>query len=149
MSTGSVSSVGQSSQATSSGNSVFRDVGMDDFLKLLIAELQNQDPMEPMDNAAMLEQIGQIRSIESNERMTETLEAVQLGQNMGTASNLIGRTVAAMTADGTRVSGRVDRVSIQDGLPKLEIGGQVVELKNLEAIVADADNLTSDETAES
>jgi len=138
MSTGSIGGIGQSAQQASGGSNVLGEVSMDDFLKLLITELQNQDPLDPMSNQEMLEQIGQIRAIESNERLTETLEAVQLGQSMATAGSLIGRTVEAMTSDGRPVSGRFEQVSIEDGLPKLHVGDEVVELKNLETILAES-----------
>jgi len=146
MSTGSIGGIGQSAQQGSSGSKVLRDVSMDDFLKLLITELRNQDPLDPMSNQEMLEQIGQIRAIESNERLTETLEAVQLGQSMATAGSLIGRTIEAMTSDGRPVSGRVEQVSIEHGLPKLHIGDEVVELKNLGAILADSEEMSPEET---
>jgi len=146
MSTGSIGSIGQSARHGSGGSKVLGDVSMDDFLKLLITELQNQDPLDPMSNQEMLEQIGQIRAIESNQRLTETLEAVQLGQNMATAGSLIGRTIEAMTSDGRPVSGRVEQVSIEDGLPKLHIGDEVVELENLEAILADSQEIPPEQS---
>jgi flagellar basal-body rod modification protein FlgD len=114
-----------------------RDVDLDVFLKLLIAELQNQDPMNPMDNHQILQQVSQIREIESNSRLTDTLEAVLLGQNMTTASGLIGRMVEGLTDDGTRVSGRVDRVSVADGKPMLHIGQQSISLSNVGEIKAE------------
>jgi len=137
MSTGSVGSVGAQSEQSTTGYDALRNVDMEDFLKLMITQLQNQDPMDPMGNQEMLEQIGQIRAIESNDRLTETLEAVQLGQSMATASSLIGRTIEALTDDGSRVSGEVDRVSIEDGTAKLHVGDDVVSLTNVAAILAE------------
>jgi flagellar basal-body rod modification protein FlgD len=137
MSTGSVNSVGAQSQQSTTGYDALRDVDMEDFLKLMITQLQNQDPMDPMDNQEMLEQIGQIRAIESNERLTETLEAVQLGQSMATASSLIGRTIDALTDNGQRVFGEVDRVSIEEGKAKLHVGDDAVSLVNVAAILAE------------
>ena len=48
---------GQTGGATDS----FTDIDIDEFLALMIAELQNQDPLDPMDNSEMVQQIGQIR----------------------------------------------------------------------------------------
>jgi flagellar basal-body rod modification protein FlgD len=114
-----------------------REVDLNVFLKLLIAELQSQDPMSPMDNHEILQQISQIREIESNSRLTETLQAVTLGQTMTTASNLIGRTVEGLSNDGVRVSGKVDRVSVTDGKAMLHIGTKSVSLANVGEIRAE------------
>ncbi len=71
------------------------DVNIDDFLKLMIAELQNQDPLNPLDNDELVAQIGQIRSVGATEKLTDTLDSVLLGQNISSATNLIGAVKAA------------------------------------------------------
>jgi flagellar basal-body rod modification protein FlgD len=82
------------------------------FLKLLIAQMQNQDPLEPMkssDYVAQLATFSQVeKSVEMNSRMSELLATVQLQQ----AGSLIGQTIAS--ADG-EVSGRVAAAKIVDG----------------------------------
>jgi len=137
MSTNSIGTeVSQAARTGTSNNSLLNDVNLDDFLKLLIAELQNQDPMSPMDNNQILQQVSQIREIESNSRLTETLESVQLGQAMATASSLIGHYITALTADGEKVNGQVDRVSVVDGQPKLMVGDYEVDLDNIGEILS-------------
>lgn len=137
MSTNSIGTeVSQAARTGTSSNSLLNDVNLDDFLKLLIAELQNQDPMSPMDNNQILQQVSQIREIESNSRLTETLESVQLGQAMATASSLIGQYITALTVDGEKVSGQVDRVSVVDGQPKLMVGDYEVDLDNIGEILS-------------
>ena len=127
--------MGTQGQQNPTGASAMQDVDLDDFLKLLIAELQNQDPLNPMGNNEMLQQLSQIREIESNDRLTQTLESVLLGQSLTTASGMIGRSITAMTKNGATVTGRVDRVSIVDGMPKLNVDGQVVDLKSVSEIL--------------
>jgi flagellar basal-body rod modification protein FlgD len=127
--------VGSQAQQNPTGHDAIGDVNMDDFLKLLITELQNQDPMEPLANHEILQQLSQIREVESNVRLTETLASVRLGQNLATASSLIGRLVVALTEDGQQATGRVDRVSIVDGEPKLNVGEHVVQLENVSEIL--------------
>lgn len=101
---------------------------MDTFLHLMLAELKNQDPLNPLDNAELLAQISQIREVGATDRLTETLESVLLGQNIASATNLIGADVIALTDKGERVSGNVRRVSIDGGQPKLDlaVGPQAV-----------------------
>ena len=100
---------------------------MSDFINLMVTELQNQDPTEPMDNSEILNQMSQIREISSNDRLSETLDAVLLGQNMATASNLIGQTVNALSDAAEKIAGTVDRVSIEDGVAKLHVVQRIPE----------------------
>lgn len=104
-----------------SAASAINNVNIDDFLKLMIAELQNQDPLNPMDNAQMLAQIGQMREIAASENLASTLDAVLLGQNISSATNLIGAEVDAISKDNQRVTGEVKKVSISDGVPVLHL----------------------------
>jgi len=101
--------------------SALNQVDLDDFLKLMIAELQNQDPLNPLDNADLLAQISQIREVGATEQLTETLNAVLLGQNISSATNLIGADVVALNDEGQRVSGIVKLVTIAGGKPLLDL----------------------------
>ena len=69
---------------------------MDDFLDLMIAELQNQDPLNPLENDELIAQISQIREVGATEDLTNTLNAVLLGQNISSATSLIGADVVAL-----------------------------------------------------
>ena len=51
-----------------------RDLDLNEFLQLMITELQNQDPLDPMDNSEILQQITQIREISATDSLQETLE---------------------------------------------------------------------------
>jgi flagellar basal-body rod modification protein FlgD len=133
--------IGQQGDQNPYGDAM-QDVNMDDFLKMMIAELQNQDPMNPMDNAQILQQISQIREITSNDRLTNTLEAAFLGQNLSTANSLMGSRVAALGEEKNGIrevlaAGTVSQVSIENGVPKLHVGGRVLDLKDLTQIQSD------------
>ena len=106
--------------ATASGSS-FQDLDLDVFLELMLAELQNQDPLDPTDNAELLNTINQIREISSNDRLTETLDSVLLGQNVATATSLIGTEIEGVSESGQPVTGAVQRVTINDGAPMLDV----------------------------
>lgn len=116
-----------------------RDLDVEHFLQLLIAEMQNQDPMNPMDNAQMMEQINQLREISATDKLTDTLDSVLLGQNLSTASSLIGKEVKALTDDAKDIQGKIDRVSVEtsDDVRKLRvhIGNDKIDLKNIREIV--------------
>ena len=120
----------------------FRDVGMDDFLAMMIAELQNQDPLNPMDNTQILEQISQIREITANDRLTETLESVFLAQNLTAATGMIGNWVAATGDDDTVLAaGQVDQVSVENGVPSLRVGDRILKLDDVSHIHSEGDGI--------
>lgn len=116
----STSSSNSTSSSASRTNAV-NDIDMDTFLKLMITELQQQDPLNPIDNKDMLAQIAQIRAVGASDQLTKTLNSVLLGQNVLSATNLIGADVSALTDDGQSITGVVNRVSIDKGTPKLHI----------------------------
>jgi len=130
-----IGALGTQGQQNSAANDAFARVDLNDFIKLLVTELQHQDPLNPMDNQEILQQISQIREIESNQRLTDTLESVLLGQNVVTAGNLIGQTVVGLSEEGDRITGQVDRVSIEKGLARLHVGEHAVALKNVAEIL--------------
>jgi flagellar basal-body rod modification protein FlgD len=113
---------------------------LDQFLKLMITELQNQDPLNPLENAEILQQISQIREIEATGRLSDTLNAVLLGQNLNSASSMIGKHVRALAGqggEGEEVAGVVDRVSVADGKPLLHIGEKSFPLDRVREITTD------------
>jgi flagellar basal-body rod modification protein FlgD len=131
--------------AGTAGANDLRSVDVDKFLGLLIAELQNQDPLNPMDNSEMLQQINQIREISATNQLSDTLGAVLLGQNVATASGLIGKRVTALTDDAKNVEGLVDRVSIEKDendntqrIIRVHVGDSKIDVKNIREIVGEA-----------
>ncbi len=118
-----------------------KDLEIDQFLQLMIAELTNQDPLNPMDNTQLVQQIGEIRQISATTQLSESLLAVQAGQSLTTASSLIGKKVTALTNDNQNVVGVVDKVTV-DVDPKnadkrtynVHIGDKSVALKNVREV---------------
>jgi flagellar basal-body rod modification protein FlgD len=107
--------------STTDPNSALNDLDVDSFLKIMIAELQNQDPLSPMDSSQMLDQIGQMRQITASDKLTSTLNSVLLGQNIASSTNLIGASINGISDDNQKVSGIVSSVSIDNGAPKLHL----------------------------
>lgn len=112
----------------SSTNTVSRDqVGIagltaDDFMKMLITQLQNQDPTEPVTNEDLLNQISTMRNLQSDVELSDTLKSLTLNQQLSTTANFIGKLVTARDAGNDPVTGIVDRVFIQDGKAFVGIG---------------------------
>ena len=117
----------------SSGSAVdrFQELDTQAFLKMMIAELQNQDPLNPMDNSKMLEQISQIRAITSNDALTTSVNSLRMGQSMATAAGLLGKTVIGLDVIGQETVGVVDKVAFEDGKPYLFVGNTIIELDKI------------------
>jgi len=104
----------------------------EDFFRILVSEMQNQDPFEPTKTADMISQVSQIRGIEQSDKLNTTLERMTAQQRTAGSSDLIGRFVHAIVeaADGSSqaVSGVVTGVEFMpDGAALLELdtGAQV------------------------
>ncbi len=103
----------------------FAEMGSADFLKLLITQLQYQDPLEPMGNAELLQQISSVREIELSTTLTDSLRVLTGQQNFASASSLIGKYVtAAPGEDGKSQSGIVAGVRFTDD------GRSILQLAN-------------------
>ena len=100
-------------------------LGKDDFLKLLVGQLRNQNPLDPSGSQDFIQQMTMFSTLEqvtnmavSGERMTDALGSTQ-------ALDLIGRTVSYVKADGTTAEGVVEQVTFAEGgEPTLTVGGQ-------------------------
>lgn len=102
------------------------DLDLSVFLNLMITELQNQDPLNPLENKDMLAQISQLREVGATDQLTQTLNSVLLGQNIASATNLIGADISALSIDGQNIEGNVRRVEILKGSPTLHIEQSVL-----------------------
>lgn len=101
---------------------------------MLITELKNQDPMNPTNSDQIMQQISQIRNIQATSDLTTSLNSVVLGQSLATAGSLIGRQIEGLASDGTQVSGAVSSVSIKNGTPEVNVGGQTLGLSNITSV---------------
>ena len=93
----------------------------EDFIKMMITQLQNQDPMEPAKNEQLLAQMSQIGQLQSSTQLKESLEKLVLQNNLGSAGNLIGKTVVGMGDTGEKVAGTVTSVRVEGTDVRLEL----------------------------
>ncbi|MBX9625297.1 MAG: flagellar hook capping protein [Gemmataceae bacterium] len=111
-------------------------IGPDQFLQLLVAQLQNQDPLQPLDNNQLLSQLATLNTVSGitqlNASFGEMLRLTQLTQG----ADLIGKTVRYTPADGgAAVTGKVDSVAVQDGAFVLQVGSTPVRLGQVQSVV--------------
>jgi flagellar basal-body rod modification protein FlgD len=118
------------------------DIDVTQFLDLMLAELRNQDPLNPTDNAALLEQIGQLRSITANDQLMTTLSSFATTQEFTTASSMIGKKIKGLDREAKEVNGAVSSVSVKidekdrnKRQVQVHVGSQIVDIKNVREIV--------------
>jgi flagellar basal-body rod modification protein FlgD len=99
-------------------------MGKDTFLKLLMAQMSNQNPMEPTDDKEMLAQLAQFSTLEQMTSMASSQQSSAAATQMSQAVNLLGRTVTYLDRDGLNQTGSVDQVSMVNGAPSLTIAGK-------------------------
>lgn len=135
-------STSKSSAANSLQGGGLNDVDVSQFLNLMITELQNQDPLNPTDNAALMQQVGQLRSISANDTLIKTLTSFSTTQELTTASGLIGKKVKGLDSDAQEVNGAVSSVSVKidekdrnKRQVQVHVGAQIVDMKNIREIV--------------
>lgn len=134
----SVSGITASSNATSTsspaaGNdtSGFNGLTSTDFLKLLITQLQNQDPTQPTSNEELLQQLSSMRSLQSNIELSSTLKGLSTNQQLSSGASFLGKSITGTDANNQAVTGVADRVFVQDGSTVLGIGQNSVPLANV------------------
>ncbi|MBI4717326.1 MAG: hypothetical protein HY763_05940 [Planctomycetes bacterium] len=120
-------------------NDSLSTLGSDDFFKLLITQLTNQDPLQPTGNEELLRQISSIREIELSTTLTKSLQTLTGQQSFSSASAMIGQYVTASPdAQGLAPAGVVVGVRFEaDGSPVLQLSdGSEVPLTRVAAVQA-------------
>ncbi len=105
-------SAASTATAASSAASSATTVDYNSFLKLMIAELQNQDPTSPQDPTQYLSQIASFSQVEQQTNTNNKLDAMLTANSLGQADGVIGYTVTS--ADG-QTSGVVSSVTLGSG----------------------------------
>jgi flagellar basal-body rod modification protein FlgD len=118
--------------SSSSTQSSGTDLGYDQFLQLLCAEMQYQDPLEPTSNTEYVAQLATFSQLEATMSMQETQENTF-------ASSIVGKQVILETEDSNgntkSITGRVDYVMYQSGEAYLSVNGSLYPLSDLDTVV--------------
>jgi flagellar basal-body rod modification protein FlgD len=121
------------------------NASQDRFLKLLVAQMNNQDPMNPMDNAQMTSQMAQINTVTGISQLNETVKSLGAqfnGMQVLQGASLIGRDVLlsgnSLSVDGGTAKGALE---LQSNAEKVSVevrspGGQLLDTMNFGALKA-------------
>jgi flagellar basal-body rod modification protein FlgD len=101
-------------------------LGQDAFLKLLVAQMQNQDPTSPQDSGQMMSQLASFSQVSQLQQLTASSTALTLGQDFSSAVSLIGKNVTYTKADGSQTNGIVSGVKSDPQGALLQIGTDTI-----------------------
>lgn len=118
------------------------DLGEDDFMQLLLAQLQNQDPLQPASDTEFIAQLAQFNSLAeltsiktSISELSESVSELMIIQDLNQGSALIGKTIGGMTASGETVSGVVASVQMSKNQVYLKLeDNTLVPIQQLSSI---------------
>lgn len=108
----------------------------EDFMNMLITQLQYQDPTEPTGNEEILSQVSQLRDLQSATDLSETLQAMVTGSELSNAAGLIGQNIIGRNADGDIVEGVATSARLVDGEAVLKVNGEDVKLTDIDTVSA-------------
>jgi flagellar basal-body rod modification protein FlgD len=120
-----------STSATTTPTNPSSSLGESDFLQLLVAQLQYQDPMDPTDDQSFIQEQAQFSTVEGITNMESTLTGMGTAQQMSAAVNLIGANVQYTASDGSTQSGTVSSAANTGGAVTVQVGSDNVDPSNI------------------
>jgi len=133
----SVKGTGAPSGTQSTTNKNAFNLKPEDFIKMMVTQLQNQDPTSPAKNEELLAQMSQIGQLQSTTTLTDSLKTMVLQNQIGSAGNLIGKTVEGLDDQDDSVKGIVNSVRVEDNNVVLELdNGNKVQLGRVTSIAS-------------
>ena len=127
--TSSVSNAVAANSTTENKNTLDKDA----FLKLLVTQMQYQDPMEPTSNTEYMSQMAQFSSVEQMQNLTSTITS---GQSMSLTGQYVILNVPDAAGNIDQVSGLVDYVTVQDGKTYFHIEDNYYPSDYLDSVVS-------------
>lgn len=110
-------------------------LGKDDFLRLLVAQLRNQDPLQPLADREFVAQLAQFSALEQMHNVSQAVAELARRQEASAAFALVGRHVRVQAEDGSTVEGVVAGVRREDGVFRLIVDGRAYALDQLLEVV--------------
>jgi len=105
----------------------------DDFLKLLTVQLQNQDPLKPMEDAQFMGQMAQFASLEQTRELNTTVATLSTSLGFTSAQQFLGKNVTLNDA-GAEVTGTVSGVMLVSGVPQIMVDGKAYTTDKVTAV---------------
>jgi flagellar basal-body rod modification protein FlgD len=116
-----------------------KDVGRDEFLKLLTTQMKYQNPLDPLKDAEFVAQLAQFSTLEGVQKLNTSFADMLLLQGLTQGAELIGKTITyERPGEALPSKGVVEGVKVEAGKLVLVVGNQNVELNQVRSVVANA-----------
>lgn len=116
-----------------------------DFLKLLTVQLQNQDPLSPMEDIDFTAQLAQLQALDEQMEMTKAMKAMRIDTQVQAGTNMMGKYISGTDSSGLNASGLVTRVVQSDDGVFVELANkQKVSISNVTNVWNDANSMNND-----
>lgn len=109
-------------------------IGQDQFLQLLVAQLQNQDPLDPLNDKDFINQLTSLNTVQGITSLNATFSEVLKLQQLTDGTNLIGKTVEYTADGGASATGKVTSLAVKDGQFVLNVGDTQVGLDQIRTV---------------
>jgi len=109
-------------------------INPDQFLQLLVSQLQNQDPLEPVSNADFVNQLATLNTVQGLQSLNASFGQMLKLSQLSQGADLIGKTVTYAPTGGTATTGTVDSVAVRDGNFVLQVGTAQVTLDQVQTV---------------
>lgn len=105
-----------------------------DFLNLLVAQLENQDPLSPMEQEEFIGQLSQLSMVEGIEKLNASFADMLLLEQLSTGDSLIGATITYDKEGVGAVTGVVQQVNVEGGSVVLQTEAERVPLTSIVSV---------------
>jgi|GEM_PF-1205759 flagellar basal-body rod modification protein FlgD len=112
------------------GREFKKELGKDDFLKLLITQLRYQDPTKPLEDKEFIAQTAQFSSLEALNNISSNISMLQKGFLVTQTLSLLGADVT-LQIGSELVDGTVSKIVFINGLPQIEVNGELYSTANI------------------
>jgi len=109
-------------------------LGRDAFMQLMLAQMRQQDPLNPMGNTEFLAQLAQFNALEEMVQLNQTMTSFVHSQQTLQASALIGKQVTGLNDQGLQVSGVVSEIHVAGDNVMLTIGDNQIALSSVHSV---------------
>ena len=141
----SVSNTAANSQTTADAiaSATSQTLSEQDFLNLLVTQMTQQDPLNPMTNQDLLAQMVQFSTLQSNTTTQSDLGQMTAGQTFSEANAMLGKQVSVQTdSNGDTAQGVVSGVDVSSGTPQIIVNGQSNSISQVLSVTAPSTSST-------
>jgi flagellar basal-body rod modification protein FlgD len=123
-------------------------LGQNEFLKLLVTQMRNQDPMQPVSDTEFIAQMAQFSSLEQTKTMGADIAKLRQGNDFLQATNLLGKEVRLHLGDMAFTKGIVTDLNVKDGEARIIVGNKTYTLDQVNSVSSEAPETKENTTTE-